>query len=221
MRIVQCWDDGVVDDIRLCEILRRHGAKATFNLNWGLHSQQRAGNWKYKGKEVFKIAIPELIEVYKGFLIGNHSLTHPHLTKLSADAARCEIRKNKDALEQHFGQAVTGFAYPFGACNETVGNIIAEEGHVYARTVENRNPCFPPDNPMAFHPNRHFNAADFWEEFEKVKALDGVFYFWGHSYEITTEADWLAFEKKIERISREATATWVNLPDLFEKQAAV
>lgn len=215
MRTAQCWDDGVVDDIRLCEIIRRHGAKATFNLNWGLHGQQRGGTWKYRGKEVHRLAKSELAGVYKGFLVGNHSLTHPDLPKLSADAARREIRENKDALEQHFGQPVTGFAYPGGAYNEAVGKIIAEEGHVYARTVENRNPSFPPVNPMAFHPNRHFNATDFWEELEKVKAVDGVFYFWGHSYEIMTDDDWLAFEKKIERICREPSATWGNLPDLF------
>lgn len=41
MRIVQCWDDGVEDDIRLCEILRKHGAKASFNLNPGMHGSQR------------------------------------------------------------------------------------------------------------------------------------------------------------------------------------
>ena len=32
MKIVQCWDDGVLDDIRLIEILRHHDAKASFNL---------------------------------------------------------------------------------------------------------------------------------------------------------------------------------------------
>ena len=30
MKVVQCWDDGVVTDIRLIEILRKYNAKATF-----------------------------------------------------------------------------------------------------------------------------------------------------------------------------------------------
>jgi len=41
MKIVQCWDDGVLDDVRLIEILRRHGAKASFNLNLGTQPAQR------------------------------------------------------------------------------------------------------------------------------------------------------------------------------------
>jgi len=43
MKIVQCWDDGVNDDIRLTELLRRHCAKATFNLNPGTHKAERHG----------------------------------------------------------------------------------------------------------------------------------------------------------------------------------
>ena len=42
LKVVQCWDDGVINDIRLTDLLRRWGAKATFNLNPGLHFR-RAG----------------------------------------------------------------------------------------------------------------------------------------------------------------------------------
>ena len=41
MTIVQCWDDGVSNDVRLAEIFRLHKAKATFNLNAGRHEAQR------------------------------------------------------------------------------------------------------------------------------------------------------------------------------------
>jgi hypothetical protein len=44
IRIVQCWDDGVEDDIRLCALLRSLGAKATFNLNAGLHGTTKRGD---------------------------------------------------------------------------------------------------------------------------------------------------------------------------------
>ncbi|MBT3194592.1 MAG: hypothetical protein HN341_18755, partial [Verrucomicrobia bacterium] len=39
MRIMQCWDDGDVDDIRLVEILKKHGAKATFNICPGANGE--------------------------------------------------------------------------------------------------------------------------------------------------------------------------------------
>ena len=38
MKLMQCWDDGVSTDVRLVSLLRRHGARATFNLNAGLHA---------------------------------------------------------------------------------------------------------------------------------------------------------------------------------------
>jgi hypothetical protein len=49
MKIVQCWDDGVEDDIRLCELLRSMGATASFNLNAGLHSAVRGPAWRFQG----------------------------------------------------------------------------------------------------------------------------------------------------------------------------
>lgn len=57
LRVVQCWDDGVEDDIRLMELLRRHGATATFNLNPGLHGTERGNRWRYADtKDVPRLA---------------------------------------------------------------------------------------------------------------------------------------------------------------------
>ena len=46
IRVAQCWDDGVTDDIRLIEILRKHGAKASFNLNPALHKDVAGSGWR-------------------------------------------------------------------------------------------------------------------------------------------------------------------------------
>jgi peptidoglycan-N-acetylglucosamine deacetylase len=68
---------------------------------------------------------------------------------------------------------------------------------------------------MAFHPNCHFLAPDFWVQYEKARE-SGVFYFWGHSYELVTETMWNDFEKVIERISADSMAVWGNVADLFD-----
>jgi len=101
IKLVQCWDDGVVDDIRLIAILRKHGATASFNLNMGTHRKERhSGAWKFKGiKEVFRLALPELKDVYEGFTVAIHTLTHPHLTEIPIDQARRDIDEGRDALE--------------------------------------------------------------------------------------------------------------------------
>lgn len=218
MKIAQCWDDGVHDDIRVIEILRKHGAKGSFNLNYGLHGPERKGGWNERWqKDIYKLALSELTDVYAGFTIANHSLTHPHLEQVDAAEAERQIREGRETLEQHFGYAITGFVYPFGTYNETVQEIVRATGHVYARTTKNVAHVFPPDDPTAFHPSCHFHASDFRERFNAAAESDpnGVFYFWGHSYEIVTEAQWEAFDNQIEWISAQPGVEWVELTSLF------
>lgn len=218
MRVCQCWDDGNVDDIRLTELLRKHGARASFNLNIGLHQPKRYLNWKYQDwKEVWKLSLGELRQVYEGFLVANHGLDHIWLTRASAAEARREVIEGKERLEQLFGYAVMGYAYACGAYDEPAKTIIRTAGHLYARTTETAARVFPPQDAMAFHTSGHHQEAHFWEEYQRVKAADGVFYFWGHSYEFVSEQDWLAFEQKIARISADPQAQWVDLPELFQK----
>lgn len=146
LTVVQCWDDGVTADVRLIGILRRYGAKATFNLNLGLHEKQRKP----------------------------------------------------------------------GTYNEAVMEVLREAGHIYARTTQNVDKPFPPANAMEFHPNCHFRAQDIWERYEKARE-GGVFYFWGHSYEMITEEMWSTFESMIARISNDPTACWGDLTELFNE----
>ncbi|HWL51657.1 MAG TPA: polysaccharide deacetylase family protein [Chthoniobacteraceae bacterium] len=218
MKIAQCWDDGVHDDIRVIEILQRHGAKATFNLNAGKHHARRVGHWKERfQKEVQHLALPELRSVYDGFLIANHTFSHPRLTQLPLEAAREEIRTGKDALEQIFGYEITGFTYPFGDYNDAVEALVQEAGHLYARTTKTIDRITPGERPMAFHPNCHFRLDDFWSRFEAVQREDGVFYFWGHSYELCTEEQWRTFDEQIRRLSQ--AGEWIDLPELFAPAA--
>ncbi len=213
--VVQCWDDGVTADVRLIDILRRHGAKATFNLNAGLHEKQRKLGWIHKGTEVERLGWDEMREVYEGFTIANHSLTHLHLEQEAIEMARRDIVEGRDRLQQFFGQPVLGFAYPYGSYSEAVMKLVCEAGHVYARTTRDVDCPFPVENAMAFHPCCRFLAPDLWSRYENAKKC-GVFYFWGHSYEMITETMWGAFEEMIERISADPRACWGSVADLFD-----
>lgn len=216
MRVVQCWDDGNVDDIRLVGMLRECGAKASFNLNFSKHGSLRAAAWRYQGrKDVWTLARGELRETYEGFLVANHTATHPHLTRIPRDDAIREIRDGRDALEQHFGCPILGFAYPFGDHNADVRLAVQDSGHVYGRTIETTPRVFPAPDPLALRPSCHFRSDQFWPIFHQVKAEDGVFYFWGHSYELVTEEDWTELRGKICRISADPAVVWEDLPNLF------
>jgi peptidoglycan-N-acetylglucosamine deacetylase len=217
IKVVQCWDDGVVDDIRLAELLREHRAKATFNLNPGLHQATRGHTWRYNDcKDVERLARGELAAVYAGFLIANHSATHPWPTRIPLADWRAEVVDARKALQDIFSQPVTGFAYPYGDYNSSVSEAVCAAGHGYARTTRNATPSFPPSDAMGVAPDCHHAAEDFWSRYEKAKALGApVFYFWGHSYEFVTEGDWRDFAAKLHRINADPDAVWADLPELF------
>lgn len=219
MRVVQCWDDGVTADVPLVEILRRHGARATFNLNAGLHDAPRTHDWVYQGTQVSRLGWDAMRALYDGFRIASHSLTHPHLDQLPLAEARRDIADGRKRLQDFFQQPVSGFVYPFGAGSPAVRDAVREAGHLYARTSENADRPWPPADAMAFHPSCHVLAPDFWERYEQARA-GGVFYFWGHSYELIGDAMWAAFDQTIERISRDPAAQWDDVARLFTELPA-
>jgi peptidoglycan/xylan/chitin deacetylase (PgdA/CDA1 family) len=57
-----------------------------------------------------------------GMEIGAHTVTHPILTRLSADAAFDEMSRSKRDLEQVLGETVPLFAYPNGVPVQDYGN---------------------------------------------------------------------------------------------------
>ena len=214
MKIVQCWDDGVTADIRLIAILRKYQAKASFNISAGRHDKQRTHGWKFKETDVWKLGLDEMPDVYDGFMIANHSLTHPHLERIPIAQATRDIAHGRERLQKIFKQEVAGFAYPFGGYNEEVKDAVRKAGHIYARTCVNVAFPFPPQDAMEFHSNCHFLAQDFWQRYDKARE-NGVFYFWGHSYEIVTEEMWENFERQIQRIHDDPEAEWCDIPELF------
>lgn len=217
MKIAQSWDDGVVDDCRLTELLRRYEATATFNLNPGLHQPQRAFSWQYGDKAVWRLGRDELASVYAGFEIASHSLTHPNLPDLSPADLAWEIGESRRQLQEWFQQPVRGFCYPFGTFNPAVKEAVRAAGHIYARTVlENQNQCLIGD-PLELPVSCRWNDPSFWARYEHAKAANGLFLFWGHSYELVDEAMWAELEQKIAGISTDPAAEWINLESLFSR----
>ncbi|MEI8095506.1 MAG: polysaccharide deacetylase family protein [Spirochaetales bacterium] len=216
LRVVQCWDDGVESDRRLTDLLRQHGAKASFNLNPDLHQRPEDSAWLYQNVHpVRRLPWAELTAVYEGFTIANHTCTHPWPTRIPLATWRAEVVDARHRLQDKFGQPVAGFAYPFGDFNDATAAVVGEAGHVYGRTCEQAE-VLPGANPLATPTSGHVNMPDFWDSYEAAKRQpNGVFWFWGHSYEFTDEAAWQAFEQKIRRISADPDAEWAELPGVF------
>ncbi len=223
LRVVQCWDDGVEADVALTAMLRRHGATASFNLNARLHDDPSASEWTYDDEFVVRrLPWSALTEVYDGFTIASHSLTHPMPLELSVDDWNREVRECRARLQAHFNQPILGFAYPFGGHDDATAAVVRAAGHTYGRTVEARTSGLREQDAFQIAPDVHFNDPDFWARYEAAKAsADGVFWFWGHSYELTDEAAWHGLEHKIAAITADPASTWSNLPDLFTESTQV
>ncbi len=63
-----------------------------------------------------------------GGTVEAHTLTHPNLTKVSADTVRREVCGSADLIEQTTGRRPTLFRPPYGAFNETVRSIVSQCG---------------------------------------------------------------------------------------------
>lgn len=215
MKVITSWDDGFSEDVRLAEIFRRHGAKATFNLCLGHHRPERYIDWKVGDYDVWRLSLGELPEVYAGFEIANHSLTHPHLTKCDDAALQRELVDGRKRLEDCFQRSVRGFVYPCGMFDQRVKDAVRSTGHVYARTVEEQTPCYPAADPMEFASTCHFKSEHFWTRFEQARQKDQLFFFWGHGFEIIGEPAWQAFDQMVQRISATPGVEWSFIEPLF------
>lgn len=112
LTIDAAWEDDKTKFI--LDTLDKHGVKATFFL---------CGVWVE--------AYPEQVKAIAagGHVIGNHSLTHPHMNELSASAVQKEISDLDDRIEALTGSRCTLFRAPYGEYNDTVINAVREIGY--------------------------------------------------------------------------------------------
>jgi len=70
-----------------------------------------------------------------GITIGSHTMTHPHLAKVSPAEARRQIEESKMVLEKHLGRPVQVFSYPYGSFNARVVGLVEQSGYLAAVTT--------------------------------------------------------------------------------------
>lgn len=100
------FDDGPGKDTdRLLDALKKYNARATFFM--------LGNNAKNYGSTIKKMKDLNCE-------LGNHSTTHPQLTKLSADGIKKEIRTTSDYIKKGAGAEPTVMRPPYGAINATV-----------------------------------------------------------------------------------------------------
>ena len=220
IKVCQCWDDGVLNDIKVVELCRKYNAKATFNLNPGLHNAvERITEGKTyldTGHVPGKLAWNEVKSVYEGFEVASHCMNHLNAHVVDAKVFVADAVAAKNVLEDHFGRECRGFAWPYGRYTDETCQLMREAGFAYGRTTLYTEDVSAYTDPMQLHSSTHFQRGDFWAAFEKARP-SGVFYFWGHSYEMADDpALWQAYEDKLRRLSEDPEVEWVNVIDLVK-----
>lgn len=103
-----------------------------------------------------------------GWVIGSHTLNHPHLTRVSLQVAWNEISASRIALEETLGRPVRYFCYPYGDFNAEIAEMVERAGYELAFTTV-QGPAELTGAPTTVHRWR-VNGYTSLEEFERLLA---------------------------------------------------
>lgn len=202
--VTTSWDDGNPADLRVAEMLARHGLAGTFYVP-SRNSEGRA-----------VMTAGQVRDLSASFEIGGHGRDHVVLTGLARASVEEQVSQNKAWLEDVIGRRLRGFCYIRGEWDAQAADVVRGMGFAYARAVTGfhaspgRDPFSVPTT-MQFHPQgaapilRHLLrrgptpsrtrlalvALRHPDLVRRVAAMveacgagGGHFHLWGHSWEL-------------------------------------
>lgn len=187
------YDDGSDNDRRLVELFNAYGVKGTFHLN-GIRYQSMGAEERRA-----------VAALYAGHEIACHTLRHGWPSRMPAQSLVREITEDRRILEDIAGYPVLGMSYPSGSYDQQVEEILRACGILYSRTTRSTQRFLLPEEPLAWHPTcHHRDALALCEPY--LASLDSewthpLFYIWGHSHELRSEADWELMESILRRLA--------------------
>jgi peptidoglycan/xylan/chitin deacetylase (PgdA/CDA1 family) len=238
--VTTSWDDGHPADLRVAELLARHGVSGTFYVP----------NSNVEGRPVMLSS--EVRQLGRCFEVGGHTRDHVSLLQVTPDEAALQIGSNKAWLEGLLGREVGGFAYVRGHHNRTVKRLVRRAGFRYARTVRNLS-ASPGDDPFRMPTTVQFFAhepAVYVRNYltggptprrlaalravlrekglaERVHGVAGAclgagrhFHLWGHSWEIEQHDLWGELDRLLGWLRRSGARFVTNGAWSAEREAA-
>jgi peptidoglycan/xylan/chitin deacetylase (PgdA/CDA1 family) len=210
MLILTSWDDGHPCDLKLADMLLRHGLQGTFFVP-RRNSEGRA-----------VMSEKEIRQCGHVFEIACHTLDHVYLDQVNSAELVRQVGDSRIWLEDVLSVPVRGFCYPGGYVTRTAMRAVRQAGFRYARTSENfrcdsgRDPYrmpttiqFYPHSPRVYLMN-YLRYGRYTPRFGALRAMlggddfagrlrdialncaerRGVFHLWGHSWEIEALGLW-------------------------------
>ena len=220
------FDDGVTQDRRLIEILKKyHFTACTFNLNTGLFG----ANWEWVGKNLgdpslthIRMEAEEVKTLYRDYEVAVHTLHHPSLKDLSRAEVLEEINGDAENITALFGKYPIGMAWPGGDHCYTEENIrwLQQDTKIrYARATTPTHRFDFPDRFEVWKPTCSISddmVMTLAEKFLNEKTeTDRLFYVWGHSYELDFAHRWEIFEALVKMMSGSPEVTCLTNGDIY------
>jgi hypothetical protein len=208
--VTTSWDDGHPSDMRVAELLARHGLAGTFYVP----------TRNSEGRPVLGAA--DIRALSSGFEIGGHGWDHVVLTGLSRADVRVQVSQNKAWLEDLLGARLRGFCHIRGAWSRETADEVRAQGFAYARAVTGFHArvgqdAFAVPTTLQFFPHRvgavlrhlvrrgpsalrialagvALGQNDLVDRVEAMalacQARGGYFHLWGHSWELDAHDLW-------------------------------
>lgn len=203
------FDDGVMQDIRLIEILDKYGLKGTFNLNSGKFGTCNPYEVNNRVVQRTLIEPAQVKELYKNHEVAAHTVGHFNLTTLPDSSVVWQVEKDRVLLEELTGKEVCCMAYPCGGVNndDRVAEIIKNQTKIrFARTGTSTFSFDLQENLYRFNPTISFRDESVFDLAKKFVSMETdkpqLFYIWGHSYELDAEdGAWESFERLCQMIA--------------------
>ena len=196
------YDDGTLTDKKLIEIMKNYGLAGTFNV--GTLAEEESN---------YKLTYDQAREIYlqDGIEVAIHGARHLTWTEVEPALAMRDIMANRENLEKNFGKIVNGCAYPNGAYNDTVVDILENAGVKYARTVVSTEDFKVPTDWLRMPATCHHNNPRLMELADEFLSIEHqpyfwrnkprLFYLWGHSAEFKRDDNWDVIERFAEKIA--------------------
>jgi peptidoglycan/xylan/chitin deacetylase (PgdA/CDA1 family) len=177
-------DDGCASDVRIAELSLKYKIETIFY--WPVEWQSLAYDKGYA-----PLTLDEAISITENFEIGAHTITHRHLTKISTEDAKREIRDGGIILEYIFNQIVNKFCPPRGYTNPELTE--------YTLLFYESQRLTKGENLVHIHPDSGANNNMPWREYYGQNK-DKITEAWCHSWELDKFNLWDELEEWMKEI---------------------
>ena len=171
------FDDGYRDNFHnVLRLARKYGYKGVMFL---LGDFSVIGNFWDVGEDetANRIMTTEQKKAFadQGWEIGAHTLTHPHLTKLSNEDALHELQDSKNRIEQELQTKVVSFAYPFGTYDARIKELVRQAGFDFGIATDSGGITIEDDRFAVFRVNM-FPEESLFSLFKKTSSWYRKYY---------------------------------------------